>query len=1215
MRTWTHLLTTAALTVGALAAVGVATPAASASVSVSAKSATPIYLNSKYTPVERATDLVSRMTLAEKAAQMDSSRPPAISRLGVAAWGWWNEANHGINAQTLTPSGNATTLTNTTSYPSDLSLGSTWDPDLVYKEAGLIGDEARDTVPNNTENLDFYAPTVNLSRDPRWGRNDESWSEDPTLTAALASQYVDGLQGQNQNGELPKSANGYYKAIATLKHYAANNSEVNRLNGNSVMSQRQLREYYTAQFADIIHQAHPGSIMSSYNEVNGTPAAASVQLMDTLARETFGFKGYFTSDCDAIYEIQHGHNWQPPNASAPVDQYGRTAYANSAGEDLDCNAGYSDAYNYGNTIPTAISQHIQTLTDTYNVGDVDTSAVRLFTARIETGEFDAESQVPWVAAARARLGGVTWVSSNANNAITETPERLAQAHQSADESITMLKNSAGSDGSSLLPLKVPSAGSYKVAVVGYYAHPSGGLFLGGYSSIQAAAGQAKEVDAYSGIKSAVQGIDPSATVDYLPGVTGGTSGSSLNTVDPATIAAVGTYDAVIVVAGTDSSTSAEDKDRTTLNLPGAQSSMISQVEAANPNTVVYLETVGEVNLGDFENTTPALLWSSYNGEEQGSAIADVLIGRTSPSGHLPFSWYPSDSDIPPITDYNLYPTDSSKGRTYMYYTGAVSYPFGYGMSYSKFSYSNFAVNTDSTTPDGTVTVTAKVKNTGTSAAAATPQLYVSTPFEPASAQRPIRRLEAFDRVTLNPGASKTVRFTVKASKLAFFDEAQNKYVVDPGAYDFAVGTSSADADVLWHKSVDIAGTITETPTTVTAKPIETGDTTRQVAQRVTVDVNTTIDPQLTVSMNDQKLYGYVTKGQSTPLPDGLTVSYSSDNQKAVAVQSDGTLQAVGSGIATVTAKVQYHGGSALTKFTVDVAPLQFTSNPATVFKVGTAGSFTVSTNASPTATLTESGPLPAGVTFTDNGDGTATIAGTAPSHVGTYPITITAKNGTSPTVTQTFLLYVGTTPTITSPAAAQFVAGTAGSFTVVGTGYPAPTITESGALPTGVTFTDNGDGTAAVSGTPAAGTQGSYTATLTAANGLGPAATQTLTITVLGQAPTSTTAVVAGTTSVTRHFGTFTFTSPVPNITVHLFTAGTTTDALPPATSAANGSYEFDNVPPGNYQVEFVDPAGTYKTQWYDGTATGAATQDAASTLNLTAGHATVGVNASLATS
>ena len=185
--------------------------------------------------------------------------------------------------------------------------------------------------------------------------------------------------------------------------------------------------------------------MSSYNEVNGIPSPANVQLNQELARETFGFGGYFTSDCDAVYIMQAGHNWTPPNSATPVNPYTRSAYANSAGEDLECNAGYHDSYDYGNTIPTALGQHIQTLTDTYNIGDVDTSVVRLFTARIETGEFDAESEVPWVAQARAELGGTTWVNSDANHAITETPQRLQQAQQSADQSLVLLKNSPAAE--------------------------------------------------------------------------------------------------------------------------------------------------------------------------------------------------------------------------------------------------------------------------------------------------------------------------------------------------------------------------------------------------------------------------------------------------------------------------------------------------------------------------------------------------------------------------------------------------------------------------------------------------------------------------------------------------------------------------------------------------------------------------------------------------
>lgn len=1211
MRKWVFPLTVAGVMLaGGLSGVNLALAAASepAAASGPAAASVPIYLNPAYSPTERAVDLVSRMTLAEKAAQMDSSRPPAIARLGVAAWGWWNESNHGVNALTATPSGNATTVTNTTSYPSDLSMGSTWNPALVYQEAGMIGDEAREVVPNNTENLDFYAPTVNLSRDPRWGRNDESWSEDPTLTADLASQYVDGLQGETPEGVLPPSANGYYKAIATLKHYAANNSEVNRRTGSSDMDQRTLHEYYTAQFASIIQQSHPGSIMSSYNEVNGVPAAASVQLMDTMARETFGFNGYFTSDCDAIYEIQAGHQWQPPQAAAPLNQYGRTAFANSAGEDLDCNAGYSDQYNYGNTIPTAIAQHITTQTDVYNVGDVDTSVVRLFTARIETGEFDSEARVPWVRQARASLGETTWVDSNANNAVTETPDRLAEARAAADQSLVLLKNSPV-NGSALLPLKVPGSGPYKVAVVGYYANPSGGLFLGGYSSIQGAAGQAKEVNAYQGIKAAVQATNPDATVDYLPGITGGTTGATLTTVDQASINAAANYNAVIVVAGTDSSTSAEDHDRTSLALPGAQASMISQLEAANPNTIVYLETVGEVDLSGFQSSTPTLLWSSYNGEEQGSALADVLLGKVNPSGHIPFTWYANGSQIPSITDYDIRPTATTDGRTYEYFTGDISYPFGYGLSYDNFGYSDIHAYPQAVTADGTIRVTAKVTNEGATAGATVPQLYVTTPFEPASAQRPLKRLEGFDKVTLQPGETKTVSFSVKASALAFWNESENKYVVDSGDYGLQVGASSADSDIKLTGSVKVIGRTVETPAVVTAKPIETGDASNHVAQRVMFDADTTIDPQLTVSMNDQSLYGYITEGQSTPLPRGVDVSYSSNRPDVVHVKGD-ALRTVGSGIATITATVRYHGGEASTTFTVDVAPLQFTSNPTTVMQAGGTGTFTVSTDSMPTATLTESGALPAGVTFTDNGDGTATITGTAPSATGTFPIIITAKNGVSPAVTQNFTFYVGSEPAITSNSSAVFTVGSAGAFTVATSGLPKPVITESGALPTGVTFTNNGDGTATLAGTPASGTAGAYSVTLTVDNGLTPA-TQALTLTAINNAPTSTTAVLAGTDVATISFGTSHFSIPLTGIAVHLVAVGSTSDAVPSATTASNGFYEFDNVPPGTYQVEFVDPTGKYSPQWYNGTATGSPNQAGASTVTLTAGNATAGVNAS----
>ncbi|MEV5706523.1 glycoside hydrolase family 3 C-terminal domain-containing protein [Actinoallomurus sp. NPDC052274] len=888
------------------AVVATGMPAASADDSTSP----PIYLNPHYSPVERAADLVGRLTLAEKAQQMNSNIAPAIPRLGVASWGWWNEASHGVAAITNSTS-NPPPATNTTSYPVDLAMGSTWNPDLVHKVASAIGDEAREVMPNNTENLDFYSPTVNLGRDPRWGRNDETWSEDPTLTADLAGQYVNGLQGQDENGKPPKSANGYLKAVATLKHFAANNSEFNRRTGTSDMDQRTLREYYTAQFRNIIQSSSPGSIMSSYNRVNGVPAAASVQLMDTLARQTWGFGGYFTSDCDAVYEIQGGHHWQPPGASAPLDQYGRTAYAITAGEDLDCNGGYHDASNYGNTVPDAVAKHITTQTGVFNENDVDVSLVRLFSARIQTGEFDQEGRVPWVRDARARLGGTTWVNSDANKAVTQTPERIALAQQAAEQSLVLLKNSpAAGAKDGLLPLKVPAKGSYKVAVMGAYANPSA-LFLGGYATYEGPSGVAKQVNPYQGIKAAVQKINPNATVDYYPGVTG----SAQDTVDAASVAAADQYDVVIVVAGTNSGNSREDVDRTTLALPGAQASLISQVAARNPRTIAYMETVGQVDTGSFQSQVPAMLWSSYNGQEQGAALADVLLGDTDPSGRLPFTWYKDQSQIPAIGDYGIRPTSTSHGRTYMYFNGDVTYPFGYGLSYTRFSYSNLHVE-KKVDANGTVHATVKVTNHGDTRGTTVPQLYVSTPFEPAAKERPAQRLEAFDKVSVDPHRSTTVHLTFPASKLAFFDEASNRYVVDPGTYQLRVGASSGD--VAAKADVRVDGTLRPSPSVVTAKPAQAGDAAQGIVQRVTFDKGAVIDPQLTVSMKDESVYGYVTKGQSTPLPAGMRVSYRSDDPRVVKVEGDRVIRTVGSGVASVTATVHSDEGTASTTFVVRV---------------------------------------------------------------------------------------------------------------------------------------------------------------------------------------------------------------------------------------------------------------------------------------------------------
>ena len=374
-----------------LAAVCVGVPLASGRTTAQVADATtapgtPIYLDRSYSYGERAADLVSRMTTAEKASQTISSAAPAIPRLGIRQYGQWNEALHGVSRSQLANNGNATVLNNTTSYPTDQTMGSSWDPDLLYRVAKAIGDEAREVSPDNTLNLEFYSPTMNLERDPRWGRNDETYSEDPSLTAAMVSQFVDGMEGKDSRGKLLPEAAGYYKTLTTLKHYAANNSEVNRRSGSSDMDDRTLREYYTDTFRRVIADSDPGSVMSSYNAVNstspapangtsskgdpnnpaGAPTSADPYLIDTLLRQTFGFQGYVTSDCDAVFEEVRSHRWTIPSwPSSPfaraVNNTERNALAQSAGEDSNCNAGYHDNYDFLNQLPAATREQIKTL--------------------------------------------------------------------------------------------------------------------------------------------------------------------------------------------------------------------------------------------------------------------------------------------------------------------------------------------------------------------------------------------------------------------------------------------------------------------------------------------------------------------------------------------------------------------------------------------------------------------------------------------------------------------------------------------------------------------------------------------------------------------------------------------------------------------------------------------------------------------------------------
>ncbi len=858
-----------------------------------------IYWDPSYSPQERAADLVSRMTLAEKAGQMISSMAPAIPRLGVRAYGWWNEAIHGVSREQTVDRDNPPVLVNTTMYPVSLSLGSSWDPALAYRVATAVSDEAREVVRDNTLDLTFYSPTVNLARDPRWGRNDETYGEDPVLTAAMGTQFVNGMQGKDTDGKALPEGGGYLKTATTVKHYAANNSEFNRRTGSSDMDERTLREYYTAQFRDIVRRSAPASIMTAYNEVNGVPASANVHLLQTLGRQTFGFDGYYTSDCDSISEIEHGHHWIP-SGSPSLDTLQRHALANAAGVDLECQQGYHDEFNYANALPDAVRQHVKTPSGTYTQDYVDSSLVRLFTARIRLGEFDEPARVGWVRAARARVPAGSWVNSDANQAITQTPQRLALAREAAQQSIVLLENSPppGTDRP-VLPLVVPSTGAYRIAVVGPMARPDT-MYLGGYSSAQGPAGKANQVNAHDGLLAAVHAVNPDATVDYFPGA-------------PETLDA---YDVVVVCAGTDAGTAAEDTDRQDLALPGDQTALIRDIAARNPHTVVYLETIGPVDVDPFVAAVPALLWSSYNGQRKGEALADVLLGRVNPSGHLPFTWYRDVRQLPPIGDYGIRPAGDQLGRTYQYFAGDVSYPFGYGGSYTTFGYSDLRVDRSAVDADDTIIAGVDITNTGPVAGAEVVQLYAASPSA-AALQRPVKRLLSFLKIMLHPGQTARADFAVPVADLAYFDEKSGRFAVDTGRYELLVGDSSAQQDRRASASVAVSGALTERPATLTAAP-RAGSDPAGGGGRIVFRPGTTIEAQLTLAMTDDALYGYLGADRSRPLPDGCEVSYRSSRPSVLGVDGKATLRTVSPGVATVTATVRHPHGTVSTSFVVAV---------------------------------------------------------------------------------------------------------------------------------------------------------------------------------------------------------------------------------------------------------------------------------------------------------
>ncbi len=438
----------------------------------------PIYRNTHYSFAERAADLVSRMTLAEKVAQLRSNSAPAIPRLGVQQYTYWSEGQHGVNAlYGDTNPGNVTGGVHATSFPTNFASTMSWDPRLVYNETTAISDEARGFLdkslwdtgqndlgpsPNDYGYLTYWAPTVNMDRDPRWGRTDEAFGEDPYLVSQMAGAFVNGYQGQTMAGR-PMSR--YLKVAATAKHFALNNVEDNRTGISSDATDANIRDYYTAQFKSLIENDHVAGLMTSYNAINGTPSVADTYTANELAQRTYGFGGYITSDCGAVgttYKtFPSGHDWAPPGWTTDGKGDSATWTNTATGKQVSGPAGgQAYALRAGTTVNCTGSEptlaNIQQAIDSgaLSEGVLDTDLVHMFTIRMRTGEFDPRRSDPY---------------TKITKKVIQSQAHQALARKVADDSLVLLKNNPVAGTSTpLLPAK--AAKLHKVVILGNLAN-------------------------------------------------------------------------------------------------------------------------------------------------------------------------------------------------------------------------------------------------------------------------------------------------------------------------------------------------------------------------------------------------------------------------------------------------------------------------------------------------------------------------------------------------------------------------------------------------------------------------------------------------------------------------------------------------------------------------------------------------------------------------
>jgi beta-glucosidase len=834
----------------------------------------PPYLDPTLPPEQRAADLVRRMTLEEKTSQL-VNQARAIPRLHVPAYDWWSEALHGVMRD------------GTTEFPEPIGLAATFDTEAIHRMAAVIGTEGRiihskavrasDGSSDIFHGLDFWAPNINIFRDPRWGRGQETYGEDPFLTARMGVAFVTGMQGNN-----PK----YYRVISTPKHFAVHSGpEPLRHTEDVTVSKHDELDTYLPAFRATVTEAKAGSVMCAFNSINGEPACANQILLQDQLRGKWDFKGYVVSDCGAVVDIYQGHRYEPTQAQASAISVQRGV--DNACADISFKAnGMSDYKSYLDAVHRGYLKE----------NEIDTALIRLFTARMKLGMFDPPGIVPY---------------DKIDDRQLNSAENRDLARKIADESMVLLKN----DGT--LPLKTSGI---KIAVIGPLADQTK-VLLGNYNGTPThtvsileglrkefagadiqyvpgsqflrheadpVPGSALTVNGKAGIKVSYSQLDVSdvnhlkimkpvvlrvyptvdaaaeplpaeaadlhplsiswdgsltapETGDYnlglkangifrvrLEGVDvtssygGDPNEAKLGRVhleagkpaalhveytppenaapnarlvwsksdlrlQPKAIEAAQNADVVIAVLGITSELEGEEMqvsepgfkggDRTSLDLPRPEEDLLEAVVATGKPVVLILTNGSALAVNWAKEHANAIVDAWYPGEEGGTAVAETLSGRNNPAGRLPVTFYTGVDQLPPFDDYSM------KGRTYRYFAGRPLYPFGYGLSYTTFSYSELKLPADPVQAGQPMQVEATVTNTGKLSGDEVAELYLSFPDVMGA---PIRALRGFHRVHLERGQSQRVRFDLKPRDMSMVSEAGDTMIPE-GRYSVSVG--------------------------------------------------------------------------------------------------------------------------------------------------------------------------------------------------------------------------------------------------------------------------------------------------------------------------------------------------------------------------------------------------------------------------------------------